>query len=99
MCALRPLTPRAPGTHRYLVTFSQWESQEDRFERRDVHVLEVEHLIKSLQAADKDFRFKIYEDAPGGHSFNRLDTKSARESRREIYQFLAKYLSPPEPVR
>ena len=38
---LRPLTPRAPGTHRYLVTFSQWESQEDRFERRDVHVLEL----------------------------------------------------------
>jgi dienelactone hydrolase len=59
---------------------------------RDVHVLEVEHLIKSLQAANKDFRFKIYDDAPGGHSFNRLDTLLARESRAEIYEFLAGYL-------
>ena len=59
---------------------------------RDVHVLEVEHLIKSLQAADKSFEYKIYEDAPGGHSFNRLDTRLARESRSEIYEFLARYL-------
>ena len=59
---------------------------------RDVHVLEVEHLIKSLQAADKPFEYRIYEDAPGGHSFNRLDTRLARESRAEIYEFLARYL-------
>jgi dipeptidyl aminopeptidase/acylaminoacyl peptidase len=59
---------------------------------RDVNVLEVEHLIKSLQAEEKDFEFKIYEDAPGGHSFNRLDTILARESRAEIYDFLARYL-------
>ncbi len=65
----------------------------------DVNVLEVEHLIKSLKAEGKKFEYKIYEDAPGGHSFNRLDTKLARESRREIYQFLAKYLSPPDPVK
>jgi len=36
---------------------------------------------------------------PGGHSFNRLDTKAARESRKEVYQFLAKYLNPPNPPR
>jgi dipeptidyl aminopeptidase/acylaminoacyl peptidase len=59
---------------------------------RDVNLLEVEHLIKSLQAADKDFEYVIYDDAPGGHSFNRLDTILARESRTEIYAFLAKYL-------
>ncbi len=34
---------------------------------------------------------KIYEDAPGGHSFNRIDTPLARESRKEVYDFLAKY--------
>lgn len=61
----------------------------------DVNVLEVEHLIKSLKAADKDFEYKIYDDAPGGHTFNRLDTKFAKESRNEVYQFLAKYLDPP----
>jgi len=61
----------------------------------DVNVLEVEHLIKSLKAAGKEFEHKIYKDAPGGHFFNRIDTKLARESRREIYRFLSKYLHPP----
>lgn len=65
----------------------------------DVNVLEVEHLIKSLKAAGKKFDYKIYENAPGGHAFNRIDTKLARESRAEIYRFLAPYLNPPNPVR
>ena len=61
----------------------------------DVNVLEVEHLIKSLKAEDKEFEYKIYEDIPGGHSFNRMDTKKAREIRMEIYDFLYNYLKPP----
>jgi len=65
---------------------------------QDVNVLEVEHLIKSLKAAGKKFEYKIYKDPPGGHSFNRLDTKLAKESRSEIYRFLAKYLHPPKPI-
>jgi dipeptidyl aminopeptidase/acylaminoacyl peptidase len=60
----------------------------------DVNVLEVRRLIAALQAAGKQFEHKIYENAPGGHAFNRLDTKLARESRAEIYKFLAKYLKP-----
>ena len=63
----------------------------------DVNVFEVEHLIKSLKAEGKQFEYKIYEGAPGAHIFNRLDTPLARESRREIYSFLAKYLKPPNP--
>ena len=59
---------------------------------RDVNVVEVEHLIQALKAAGKEFQYKIYKDAPGGHSFNRLDTLLARESRTEIYDFLAKHL-------
>jgi dipeptidyl aminopeptidase/acylaminoacyl peptidase len=59
---------------------------------RDVNVLEVEHLIAALKAEGKDFQYKIYTDAPGGHSFNRMDHALAIESRREIYAFLAKYL-------
>ena len=59
---------------------------------RDVNVIEVEHLIAQLKAAGKEFKYKIYKDAPGGHSFNRTDTALARESRNEIYAFLAKYL-------
>lgn len=62
----------------------------------DVNVLEVEHLIKSLKAEGKKFEYKIYQDLPGGHSFNRMDTKVAREIRMEIYTFLAKYLNPPK---
>lgn len=60
----------------------------------DVNVLEVERLIAALKAAGKKFEYKIYQDAPGGHAFNRIDTPLARESRREIYQFLARYLKP-----
>jgi hypothetical protein len=38
---LRPLTPKAPGTHRYRATFALWEAEADRFTRRDVHCLEI----------------------------------------------------------
>jgi hypothetical protein len=38
---LRPLTPMAPGTHRYRATFALWEAGDDRFVRRDVHHCEV----------------------------------------------------------
>lgn len=58
----------------------------------DVNVMEVEHLIDALKAAGKKFEYKIYQNAPGGHEFNRIDTKLARESRQEIYAFLARYL-------
>jgi len=60
----------------------------------DVNVLEVESLIRALKAEGKKFEYKIYQDAPGGHSFNRLDTKLAKESRAEIWRFLAQYLKP-----
>ena len=65
----------------------------------DVNVLEVEHLIKSLKAAGKTFEHRIYTNAPGGHAFNRLDTKLAQESRQEVYRFLAKHLKPANPVK
>ncbi len=58
----------------------------------DVNVMEVEHLIDALKAAGKKFESKIYQNAPGGHHFNRIDTALARESRKEVYEFLARYL-------
>lgn len=60
----------------------------------DVNVLEVERLIAALTAAGKTFEYKVYQNAPGGHAFNRLDTRLARESRREIWAFLGKVLRP-----
>ena len=62
----------------------------------DVNVLEVEHLIKSLKAENKKFEYRVYEEIPGGHSFNRMDTKKAREIRLEIYKFLNEYLQAPK---
>jgi dipeptidyl aminopeptidase/acylaminoacyl peptidase len=59
---------------------------------RDVNVLEVQSLIAALKAAGKDFEHKVYEDAPGGHSFNRMDSALALESRAEVYRFLARHL-------
>ena len=67
---------------------------------QDVNVLEVERLIQALKAGGKKgFHYKIYKDRPGGHSFNRLDTKAAKASRREIWRFLAPYLRPDHPIR
>lgn len=64
----------------------------------DVHVLEVEHLIKSLKADGKKFDYKIYQDIPGGHSFDRMDTKIAKEIRVKIYQHMGKLLKPAHPI-
>lgn len=65
----------------------------------DVNVLEVEHLIKSLKAEGKKFEYEIFQDIPGGHSFDRMDTKHAKETRIKIYSFLAKYLNPPKVLK
>jgi dipeptidyl aminopeptidase/acylaminoacyl peptidase len=59
---------------------------------RDVNVVEVEHLIAQLKAAGKDFEYRIYQDMPSGHSLNRTDDPGARESRKEVWAFLAKHL-------
>jgi dipeptidyl aminopeptidase/acylaminoacyl peptidase len=59
---------------------------------RDVNVVEVEQLIVHLKAAGKSFEHKIYEDAPGGHSFERIDTTYARNVRKDLYAFLDKHL-------
>jgi dipeptidyl aminopeptidase/acylaminoacyl peptidase len=63
----------------------------------DVNVLEVEHLIKSLKADGKKFEYEIYKEIPGGHSFDRMDTKVAKEIRLKVYKFLATYLKPTTP--
>ena len=65
----------------------------------DVNVLEVEHLVKSLKAAGKTFDYKIFQRAPGGHSFDRMDTRLAKKVRFKIYRFLAGYLKPPHPFQ
>ena len=65
----------------------------------DVNYLEVEHLIQALTFEKKKFDYKVYQDAPGGHYFNRMDTQLALDSRHEIYVFLARYLHPDGAVK
>jgi dipeptidyl aminopeptidase/acylaminoacyl peptidase len=66
----------------------------------DVNELEVEHLIKSLKAAGKqNFSYKIFEEMPGGHSFDRMDYREARKIRLDIYSFLNGHLKPPRPFK
>jgi hypothetical protein len=38
---LRPLSPMAPGTRRYRVTFAEWRPEGDGYTRREVHALDV----------------------------------------------------------
>ena len=66
----------------------------------DVNVLEVEHLIDALKAnGKKNFEYEIFNNMPGGHSFDRMDYKEAKETRLKIYNFLNKYLTPPKPFK
>jgi dipeptidyl aminopeptidase/acylaminoacyl peptidase len=59
---------------------------------RDVNVVEVEQLITHLKAEGKAFESKIEHDAPGGHSWDRIDTTYARKARKAMYDFLARHL-------
>ncbi|MBN1198877.1 MAG: S9 family peptidase [Bacteroidales bacterium] len=65
----------------------------------DVNLLEVEHLIQGLKADGKKFEYEIFQDVEGGHSFDRIDTRTAKEIRLKIYAFLDKYLKPPQPLK
>jgi len=60
----------------------------------DVRFIEVEVLLNALKEADKKFEYEIFEELPGGHSFDRQDTKLALSIRLKIYKFLAEYLNP-----
>lgn len=63
----------------------------------DVYAIEVEHLIQALKAEGKKFEYEIFNEAPGGHSFDRIDTKLAKQIRLKIYTFLAGHLHPSRP--
>jgi len=65
----------------------------------DVNVLEVEHLIKSLKVEGKPFEYEIFDALPGGHSFDRMDSKIGKEIRLKIHFHLAKVLKPEKPFK
>jgi dipeptidyl aminopeptidase/acylaminoacyl peptidase len=65
----------------------------------DVNVIEVEHLIQAMKAEGKQFEYEIFKDVEGGHSFDRIDTRIAKQIRLKIYAFLDKYLDPPKKLK
>jgi hypothetical protein len=81
--------------------------QEDPAQQRTRALEERLNFMEQSLAKDIDdlmwFRrmddVAVVDNAPGGHAFNRIDTRLAKESRLEIWRFLAQYLNPPNPVK
>ena len=48
-------------------------------------------------AKDNIAEYKIFERAPGAHSFDRLDTYESSKIRLDIYKFMGRYLKPNKP--
>ena len=56
-------------------------------------------MLMLLKLGKQNFRYKIFEDMPGGHSFDRMDYREARRIRLDIYEFLNVELKPPKPFK
>jgi len=54
--------------------------------------------VKSLKVEGKPFDYEIFDALPGGHSFDRMNTKTGKEIRLKIHRHLAKYLKPEKPI-
>jgi dipeptidyl aminopeptidase/acylaminoacyl peptidase len=64
----------------------------------DVFIIENRNLRDSMVAAGKEraglYYYREWQDPPGGHSFNRVDTRQAKESWSKTIIFLNNYLRP-----
>lgn len=65
----------------------------------DVYVEEVELMIETLKKHGKKFEYKIFQNASGGHGFDRIDSKEATDIRYNVHKFLERYLTPPKPFK
>lgn len=63
----------------------------------DVYVEEVKLMIDTLKKHGKTFEYKIFENASGGHGFDRIDSKEATDIRFNVHKFMEKHLNPPHP--
>ncbi len=59
----------------------------------DVDIIETRRLIDALKAAGKTFEYEIYAAPPGGHAFNRIQSKQSQDSWQKILAFLAKHMA------
>ncbi len=65
----------------------------------DVYVEEVQLMIETLKKYGKKFEYNIFQDASGGHGFDRIDSKEATDIRYNVHKFLERYLNPPHPFK
>ncbi len=63
----------------------------------DVYVEEVQLMIDTLRKHGKEFEYKVFQDASGGHGFDRIDSKEATDIRFTVHKFLERHLKPPHP--
>lgn len=81
---LKPLTPKAPGTKLFAVTFAIWEATDDRFVRRDVHRLELwaEDATNARRIAQQDIQLiDGYEPAWRIREVSAVDRRPLRRRR------------------
>lgn len=63
----------------------------------DVYVEEVKLMINKLKELGKTFDYQVFQDASGGHGFDRIDSKEATDIRFNVHKFMEQHLHPPHP--
>jgi dipeptidyl aminopeptidase/acylaminoacyl peptidase len=62
------------------------------YDRTVPHTLHSERLVEALKAHGKEFEYKLYERAPGGHGYSEGDSPEAADSLNRIVAFLDRRL-------
>lgn len=62
------------------------------YDRTVPHTLHSERLVEALKAHGKQYEYKLYERAPGGHGYSEGDSPEAIDSLNRIVEFLGKHL-------
>lgn len=56
------------------------------------HLVHTERLVEALKAHGKQYEYKLYERAPGGHGYSEADSPEAVDSLNRIVEFLDRHL-------
>jgi len=56
------------------------------------HTVHSERLVEALKAHGKEYEYKLYERAPGGHGYSEGDSPEAVDSLNRIVEFLGRHL-------
>lgn len=62
------------------------------YDRTVPHTLHSDRLVEALKAHGKQYEYKLYERAPGGHGYSEGDSPEAADSLNRIVDFLGKHL-------